>query len=101
MKEDNQHGTTISAIDKYIQQNFWLEGVELGEFKSQLRLAIGRGVTANLLVRKNHDSNKFHRIELGSDESEDEEESEENSQGRDGDKFDFLPSISKVNISDP
>ena len=89
MKEENQHGTTISAIDKYIQQNFWLEGVELGEFKSQLRLAIGRGVTANLLVRTSHDSNKFHRIELGSDDSEDEEESEENSQGRDEDNFDF------------
>ncbi|CBY42549.1 unnamed protein product, partial [Oikopleura dioica] len=74
MKKESQNGTTISAIDKYIQQNFWLEGVELGEFKSQLRLAIGRGVTKNLLVRMNHDSNKFHRIELGSDDSEDDEE---------------------------
>lgn len=74
MKKETQNATTISAIDKYIQQNFWIEGVELGEFKSQLRLAIGRGVTKNLLVRMNHDSNKFHRIELGSDDSEDEEE---------------------------
>lgn len=81
MKKESQNGTTISAIDKYIQQNFWLEGVELGEFKSQLRLAIGRGVTKNLLVRMNHDSNKFHRIELGSDDSEDDEELAETQTG--------------------
>lgn len=34
---------TIGLIDKFIQNNFWIEGSDMADLSHQLRLAVGRG----------------------------------------------------------
>ena len=77
MNENDQ--ITIGTIDKYLQNNYWIEmSGDLSDFSHQLRLALGRGVTAGLIERRVLEGERSARIEIGPVQSDQESDEEEN-----------------------
>ena len=81
MTDVGEEMITIGAIDKYLQNNFWIElSGDLSDFSHQLRLALGRGVTAGLIEKTVMEGERAARIDLGPAESEGESDDESDEQ---------------------